>query len=215
MSGPPRRTRIKFCGLTRAEDIAVAIDLGVDALGFVLYRASPRFVSTDVLARLVDTVPPFVTTVGLFVDAPRAAIRKVLERVPLTALQFHGDESPRACQGYPVPWIRAARVRPGLDLLQFANRYRGARGILLDAYVESYGGAGKRFDWSLVPEDIAPRAVLSGGLDAQNVAEAIARVRPYAVDVSSGIESSKGIKDPQRMRQFVEAVRRADDPLEH
>ncbi len=210
LAQPLHRTRIKFCGLTRPEDVALAVELGVDALGFVLYPQSPRFVPTDLLARLVALVPPFVTTVGLFVDAPRETIARVLEEVPLGALQFHGTESAKACSGHGLPWLRAARVHPGLDLLQFASQYPGAQALLLDAFVEGYGGAGKSFDWSLIPEEIARRAVLSGGLNAQNVAEAIERVRPYAVDVASGIEASKGIKDPERMRQFVLAVRHAD-----
>jgi phosphoribosylanthranilate isomerase len=213
MSAAPRRTRIKFCGLTRAEDVAAAVDLGVDAIGFVLYPPSPRYVPIEVLERLVARVPAFVTTVGLFVNAPRATIIQVLGRVPLGALQFHGDETPEACAGYPIPWLRAARVQPGLDLLEFEQRYPNARAILLDAHVDGYGGGGESFDWSLIPKEIAPRAVLSGGLSEQNVTEAIARVRPFAVDVSSGIERDKGLKDPARMRRFVEAVRAADQTL--
>jgi phosphoribosylanthranilate isomerase len=213
MSGIAHRTRIKFCGLTRPEDVAAAVALGVDALGFVLYPASPRYVEPAHLARLVAGVPPFVTTVGLFVNAPRATIAGVLSEVPLGALQFHGDESEAECSGYRIPWLRAARVQPGLDLLQFATRYRDAQAILLDAYVDGFGGGGESFDWSLIPKEIAPRVVLSGGLNARNVADAIVRLRPYAVDVSSGIEASKGIKDPERMRLFVQAVRHADSLL--
>jgi phosphoribosylanthranilate isomerase len=213
LTHPLGRTRIKFCGLTRAEDVDLAVELGVDALGFVLYPQSPRFVSDQQMAALVSRVPAFVTTVGLFVDAPSSTILQTLDSVALSALQFHGEESAEECERYRLPWLKAARVRPGLDLLEFSRHYPGAQALLLDAFVEGYGGAGERFDWSLVPNEVAPRAVLSGGLSALNVGEAIARVRPYAVDVSSGIELSKGIKDPQRMRQFVAAVRRADDLL--
>ncbi len=204
------RTRIKICGLTRAEDVALAVELGADALGFVLYPGSPRFVSLAQLKGLIAAVPPFVTTVGLFVNAARDTVRAVLDEAALSLVQFHGDETPEDCVGFGVPFIRAARVTASLDLLEFKRRYHAAQAILFDANVPGFGGAGRTFDWSLIPAELAPQAVLSGGLCAQNVAEAIARVRPYAVDVSSGVERDKGVKDEQRMRDFFTAVRSAD-----
>jgi phosphoribosylanthranilate isomerase len=216
-----RRIRIKLCGMTRAEDVDAAISLDVDALGFVFYRPSPRYVTTAVAARLVARVPPSIATVGLFVDAPRDEIDAILDAVPLSLLQFHGDESPADCAGFRVPHLRAARMTPELDLLTFAEAHRQAAALLLDAHTAAYGGSGKVFDWSLVPPQLlgtadapsrvgARRVVLSGGLNAANVADAIARVRPFAVDTSSGIESARGIKDPTAMRAFVAAVRRTD-----
>ena len=213
---PP--TRIKFCGMTREEDIDEALALGVDALGFVFYLPSARHVSPERAAELVARVPSSVATVGLFVNASRDEIAAVLDRVPLSLLQFHGDELPDACGRFPLPYMKAERVTADLDLLEFADAYRGAAAILLDAHTAGYGGSGKVFDWSLVPPQLigpgaARRVVLSGGLSAANVADAIARVRPCAVDVSSGIERAKGIKDPDAMRRFVAAVRAADTSL--
>lgn len=215
--GAPQ-TRIKFCGMTREEDIDEALALGVDALGFNFYRHSARHVLPERAAGLVARVPPSVATVGLFVNASRDEIAAVLDRVPLSLLQFHGDELPEACGRFPLPYMKAARVTTDLDLLEFADAYRDAAAILLDAHTAGYGGSGKAFDWSLVPPQlIGPgavrRVVLSGGLSAANVADAIARVRPCAVDVSSGIERAKGIKDPDAMRRFVAAVRAADTSL--
>jgi phosphoribosylanthranilate isomerase len=205
-----RRTRIKICGLTRGEDVDLAVALGADAVGFVLFPASPRYVTPAQLKQLVARLPPFVTSVGLFVNAPRASISALLGEAPLTLLQFHGEESPADCAGFGIPYLRAIGVKAGLDLVEFAQRHHAAKALLLDAETESYGGAGKTFDWSLIPQGLGHRAVLSGGLNAQNVAEAIARVRPFAVDVASGVERAKGIKDEGRMRAFFDAVRRAD-----
>lgn len=215
-----KRTRIKFCGLTREDDVDAAIALGADAIGLVFYRESPRYVAPERAARLVARVPAFVTTVGLFVDAQRSAIDAVLDCTRLGLLQFHGDETPEACSQFRLGWIKAARVLPETDLLEFGRRYRAASAILLDAYSQGFGGAGKVFDWSLIPQqligpDAAHRVVLSGGLNAQNVADAITRVRPWAVDVSSGVERDKGIKDHDAMRRFVAAVRAADEQLHH
>ena len=212
----PARTRIKFCGMTRAEDIDGALSFGVDALGFVFYRPSARYVSPDRAAELVARVPSSVATVGLFVNASPDEIAAVLDRVPLALLQFHGEEPPDACSPFSRPYMKAARVTADLDLLEFADAHGDAAAILLDAHTAGYGGSGKVFDWSLVPPQLigpaaARRVVLSGGLSTANVADAIARVRPYAVDVSSGIERAKGIKDPDAMRQFVAAVRAADN----
>lgn len=214
------RTRIKFCGMTREQDIDLALSLGVDALGFNFYRPSARYVSPERAAELVARVPASIATVGLFVDASHDEITAVLERVPLSLLQFHGDETPDACKTFSRPYVKVARVTADLDLLEFADAYRDAAALLLDAHTAGYGGSGKVFDWSLVPSaligppvigpDAARRVVLSGGLSTANVADGIARVRPWAVDVSSGIERARGIKDPDAMRQFVAAVRAAD-----
>lgn len=198
---PPR---VKICGLTRIEDVRAACAAGADALGFVFYEKSPRRVSPEQAAGLVAAMPPFVQSVGLFVDASPAFIDAVLARVPLDLLQFHGDESPSACRRHGRPYIKALRVRPGTDLLECAARYRDARGLLLDAYVPGVpGGTGERFDWSLLPDTLPLPVVLSGGLTPENVAEAVRRVRPWAVDVSSGVEASKGIKDARRVAQFI------------
>ena len=210
-----RRTRIKFCGMTREEDIEGALALGVDALGVVFYPPSPRHLSIARAAELVARVPSSVASVGLFVNASADEIAEVLERVPLSLLQFHGEETPDACQGFGRPYMKAARVTAELDLLEFADAYRDAAALLLDAHTAGYGGSGKVFDWSLVPHQLigpaaARRVVLSGGLSTANVADAIARVRPWSVDVSSGIESVKGIKDANLMRQFVATVRAID-----
>lgn len=213
---PP--TRIKLCGMTREQDVDAAVALGVDALGFVFYPPSPRGLSIEQARRLVALVPRGTKAVGLFVDASRADVEAVLDQVPLTLLQFHGDESPADCRGYRLPFIKVARVEPGLDLLDFAVRYDDAFALLLDTPTAAYGGSGKVFDWSLVPPTlghpadpaVARRVVLSGGLNAANVADAIRAVHPFAVDVSSGIERGKGIKDATAMRDFVAAVRSAD-----
>jgi len=213
------RTRIKICGLSQPADIDHAVALGVDAIGLVFYPPSPRYVDLARAAELARRVPPYVSLVGLFVNVTADEIARTVEAVPLTTLQFHGDETPAQCATLSVaagnrPYMRAMRIGPETkdsgDLLQFANAYTAAQGILLDALVEGYGGGGKVFDWSLIPKDIARRAVLSGGLNAHNVAEAIGRVTPYAVDVSSGVEASRGVKDHARMTAFVHAVRAAD-----
>lgn len=204
------RTRIKICGLTRADDVKAAVESGADAIGLVFYPPSPRFVTFEQAAELAALVPPFVTTVGLFVNPAPDFVRLALERVPLQMLQFHGDEFAADCAQFNRPWIKAARVRPGFDLVEFAARYRFASGILLDAFVEGYGGGGKTFDWSLIPAGLDRRLILSGGLDAGNVVEGIRRVRPWAVDVSSGVESGKGIKDSARIAAFIAGVRDAD-----
>ena len=204
------RTRIKICGLTREADIDAAVEAGADAIGFVLYEKSARCVPPHRLQALARRLPPFVTPVLLFVNASLTQVQSALAAVPDALLQFHGDESAADCEAPGRPYLRAARMAPGFDLLDFAARYRSARALLLDAHVESYGGAGKAFDWSLVPPDVPLPVVLSGGLNPANVAEGLRRVRPWAVDVSSGVESAKGIKDAQAMRRFCQAVREAD-----
>lgn len=215
------RTRIKICGLTRKDDLQAAVGAGADAIGLVFYLKSPRYVSPETAAALVAAVPPFVTTVGLFVNATPQEVEDVVRQVPISILQFHGDETPEQCasiaRAINRPFMRAVRMGPevtGADLLKYETHYRAASslfaGLLLDAYVEGYGGGGKVFDWSLIPEELAHRVVLSGGLSAQNATDAVSRVRPFAVDVSSGVERDKGIKDAQRIAAFVDAVRAAD-----
>lgn len=204
------RTRIKICGLTRAEDVRAAVEAGADAIGLVFYPPSPRFVAFERAAELAALVPPFVTTVGLFVNPDPAYVQQALAQVPLQLLQFHGDEPEALCAGFGRPWIKAARVRPGVDLVEFSASHPSASGLLLDTFVEGYGGGGKVFDWSLIPERLGRPLILSGGLDPDNVAEAVRRVRPWAVDVSSGVESGKGIKDAARIAAFVAGVRNAD-----
>ncbi len=206
----PGRTRIKICGLTRPEDVDAAVAAGADAIGFVFYPKSPRYVTPEQAAALVRRLPPFVMAVGLFVNETPARLAASLEQVPLNLLQFHGDESPADCSRWGRPYIRAARVQPGLDLVQYAADFGGARALLLDAFVEGYGGGGHVFDWRLIPPQLDLPVILSGGLNPDNVGDAVRRVRPVAVDVSSGVEAAKGIKDHQRMADFVAAVRAAD-----
>ncbi|WDD92699.1 phosphoribosylanthranilate isomerase [Burkholderia sp. FERM BP-3421] len=213
------RTRIKLCGLSQAADVDHAVALGADAIGLVFYPKSPRAVTPAQAAELARRVPPFVTLVGLFVNADADTLARVADQVPLSLLQFHGDETPEQCaslaQAARLPWLRALRVGSttrAADLLESSLHYSAARGLLFDTLVEGYGGGGKVFDWSLIPEELAHRAVLSGGLNAQNVGDAIRQLRPFAVDVSSGIEApgAKGVKDHARMAAFVRAVRDAD-----
>ncbi|MDH1683413.1 phosphoribosylanthranilate isomerase [Pseudomonas chengduensis] len=202
--------RSKICGITRIEDALAAVAAGADAIGLVFYGKSPRAVGVEQAAAIVQALPPFVTTVGLFVDMPRDQLQQLLQRLPLDLLQFHGDESPADCEGHGRPYIKALRVRPGEDVAAAMAPYSGARGILLDTFVEGVpGGTGASFDWSLVPENAAKPIILAGGLDADNVAAAIRQVRPYAVDVSGGVEASKGIKDAGKIHAFVQAVRDA------
>lgn len=204
------RTRIKICGLTREADVDAAVLAGADAIGFVLYEQSGRFVPAARAGELARRLPPFVTPVLLLVNASADLLRAALQAVPQALLQFHGDESPAQCQAPQRAYLRAARMAPGFDLLDFGSRFASAQALLLDTHVEGYGGAGKVFDWSLIPPSVPLPVVLSGGLNAANVIEGISRVRPWAVDVSSGVESSKGIKDAGLMRRFCDAVREAD-----
>ena len=204
------QTRIKICGLTRPQDIDEAVAAGADAIGLVFYPPSPRHVSLELAAVLARRVPPFVSIVGLFVNAEPEDVHRAMAAVPLHVLQFHGDEDETYCRQFARPYLRAARMRPGFDLLQYAAAFPTAQAILLDTFVEGYGGGGASFDWSLIPEALSCPLVLAGGLTADTVGEAVRRVRPAAVDVSSGVEVAKGIKDVERMRAFVAAVRSAD-----
>jgi phosphoribosylanthranilate isomerase len=204
------RTRIKICGLTREADVDAAVQAGADAIGFVLYERSARHVSAARAGALARRLPPFVTPVLLLVNACEELLQAALLAVPQALVQFHGDETPAQCQAAQRAYLRAARMAPGFDLLDFASRYDSAQALLLDTHVEGYGGGGKAFDWSLIPPSVPLPVVLSGGLNAANVIEGVCRVRPWAVDVSSGVESSKGIKDAELMRRFCDAVREAD-----
>jgi len=200
-------TRVKICGITRVEDALAAANSGADAIGLVFYERSPRHVVIAQAAQLAAALPPFVSVVGLFVDAEAALVREVLASVPLDLLQFHGDESPEYCAQFARPFLKAIRVKAGVDLLQCAARFHAAKGLLLDAHVEGIpGGTGATFDWSLIPPRLPLPVILSGGLDAENVASAIKQVRPYAVDVSSGVESGKGIKDAAKIARFIQEV---------
>jgi phosphoribosylanthranilate isomerase len=204
------RTRIKICGLTREVDVDAAVAAGADAIGFVLYERSPRHVPVERFAQLARRLPPFVTPVALFVNASPDLVDEAVAAVPHLLLQFHGDETPEQCELSGRPWLRAVRMAPGVDLLDFASRFAGASGLLLDAFVEGYGGGGKVFDWSQIPQGVPRPVVLSGGLNPANVIDGVMRVRPWAVDVSSGVEAAKGIKDAALVRRFCEAVREAD-----
>ena len=206
-------TRIKICGLTREADLDAAVEAGADAIGFVLYPRSPRAVDARRAGALARRLPPFVTPVLLFVNASPTEIDAGLQAVPQAVLQFHGDETPAQCRAAARPYLRAVRMGPGVDLLDCSRQYEDAQALLLDAHVEGYGGGGKVFDWSLVLPGVASRLVLSGGLNPANVTDGIARVRPWAVDVSSGVEAAKGVKDAGLMRRFCEAVRASDARL--
>lgn len=196
--------RVKICGITRLQDLHAACDAGADALGFVFYEKSPRNLSIEAAAELVRVLPPFVQSVGLFVNANPAFIRRVLDAVPLDLLQFHGDEMPADCVRHGRPYIKAIRVTVDTDLLKYAADFKTARGLLLDAYVPGLpGGTGESFDWNLIPSNLPKPIVLSGGLTPVNVAAAVQQVRPWAVDVSSGVEAAKGIKDPHHVAQFI------------
>ncbi len=209
-----QRTRIKICGLSREADVDAAVEAGADAVGLVFHPGSPRHLTVDVAARLARRLPPFVTPVALFVNAEPTQVRAVAAAIPNVMLQFHGDETPEDCAAFARPFLKVARMAPGLDLLNFALRYGQAQGLLLDAHVAEFGGAGKVFDWSLVPAglstDTGHRLVLSGGLHAANVVAGVLQLRPWAVDVSSGVESSRGVKDAGEIRRFCDAVREAD-----
>ena len=202
--------RSKICGITRIEDALIAAEAGADAIGLVFYAKSPRAVSIQQARDIVAALPAFVTTVGLFVNASREELNDVLAGVALDLLQFHGDESPAECESYQRPYIKALRVKPGDDIAQLAAPYAKARGILLDTYVPGVpGGTGAAFDWSLVPSGVLQPLILAGGLSAANVQAAIEQVRPYAVDVSGGVEAGKGIKDAAKIRAFMRAVGRS------
>ena len=205
------RTRVKICGITRVADALVAADCGADAIGLVFYEPSPRYVDVATAAAIARDLPPFVTVVGLFVNARAETIARAIGEVRLDLLQFHGDESPAFCRDQARPWIRALRMQPGIDVGAEVARYAGSRGVLLDAYRPGVpGGTGETFDWGRIPRELAGRVVLAGGLDPDNVADAIRQVRPFAVDVSGGVERDKGVKDADRIKRFIDEVRSAE-----
>ncbi|WP_278956750.1 phosphoribosylanthranilate isomerase [Aquipseudomonas alcaligenes] len=200
--------RVKICGITRVEDALAAAAAGADAIGLVFYAKSPRAVDIEQAREILAALPPFVTSVGLFVDAERSELERILASVPLDLLQFHGDESVQQCEAFGRPYIKALRVKAGDDIAAQVARYPSAQGILLDAYVEGVpGGTGEAFDWSLIPQTLSKPLILAGGLRPDNVAEAVSRVRPYAVDVSGGVEASKGVKDVEKVDAFIRAAR--------
>ena len=202
-------TRIKICGITRVEDALAAAHSGADALGLVFYDKSPRYVTPKQAAQLAAAIPPFVTLVGLFVNPSAEDVQEILKKVPLDVLQFHGEEEPKFCAQFNRPYLKAVRVKYGVDLVQYAARYKDAQGLLLDAFVEgTHGGTGVSFDWTLIPQNLPLPVVLSGGLDVNNVADAIKQVRPWAVDVSSGVEAAKGIKDAAKIAAFINEVKK-------
>ena len=201
------RTRVKICGITREQDALGAVQLGADAIGLVFYPPSPRAVTIEQAANIVSRLPPFITVVALFVDASRDAIAAVLDQVRIDLIQFHGNETPEDCSGHGRPWIKAVRMQENADLHAIKERYADASALLLDAYQAGKpGGTGTVFDWSRIPADIAPSIVLAGGLSAENIESAIQQVKPYAVDVSGGVEQSKGIKDADRIAAFIRGV---------
>ena len=203
------RTRIKICGITRPGDARAAADAGADAIGLVFYPPSPRYLGVERAVEIRDALPPFVQTVALFVNPDAAQVAQVIGRVKPALLQFHGDEPPNFCVQFGVPYVKAYRVKSGVSqasLLESLRRYSRASAWLLDSHVEEYGGVGEQFDWSVVPAQAARPLILSGGLAPQNVREAIRRVRPWGVDVSSGVESAKGIKDAAKIAAFIAEV---------
>lgn len=204
------RVRVKFCGITRTQDALAAARLGADAVGLVFHERSPRAVTLPQAQEIVACLPPFVCKVALFVDSPRSRIEAVLAALPIDLLQFHGEERPEDCAGFGRPYMKAIRMRPDVDLHREAGRFSRASALLLDAYREGLeGGTGTTFDWTRIPRDLAKAVVLAGGLTPDNVAAAIRAARPYAVDVSGGIEAAKGIKDPARMQAFMTEVSNA------
>jgi phosphoribosylanthranilate isomerase len=205
------RTRVKICGITSPRDAQSAARLGADAIGMVFYEPSPRHVTIEQAGTIAASVPPFVARVALFVNPTRDAVRAVLDAVPIDLLQFHGEEDQAFCAGFRTPYLKALRVQKGLNLLECLSPYRDAAGWLLDAYrPDYYGGTGETFDWGVIPTGLERPVVLSGGLTVANVAEAVRRVRPWAVDVSSGVESAKGVKDANKIAAFIQGVRNAD-----
>ena len=205
------RTRIKICGITRVEDGLAAAQAGADAIGLVFATKSPRFVSIPQARSIVAALPPYVTVVGLFVDAPADRIRDTLNEVRIDLLQFHGSEEPDGCGNFHRPYVKAIAMREGIDLVAEATRYADAAGLLLDAYVDGEaGGTGQVFDWARIPRNLSRPIIVAGGLTPQNVTDVVRQVRPYAVDVSTGVEISKGIKEGAKIRSFIEAVHKAE-----
>ena len=204
------RTRIKICGITRTQDARAAAQAGADAIGLVFYPPSPRYLSVERAVQIRDALPPFVQTVALFVNADAAQVAQVIGRVRPGMLQFHGEETPQFCAQFGMPFVKACRVQPGVDALEYLRPFSSAAAWLFDSYVPEYGGVGETFDWSLLPVTQERPVILSGGLSRENVAGAIRRVRPWGVDVSSGVESAKAVKDAAKIAAFIAEVRNAD-----
>ena len=204
------RTRVKICGITRPQDARAAADAGADAIGLVFYPPSPRYLSTERAAEIRDALPPFVQSVALFVNPDAAQVAQVIGRVHPWMLQFHGEEAPDFCAQFGLPYVKACRVRPGVDAHAALRPYARAAAWLFDSHVPEYGGVGESFDWSLIPAQAGRPVIVSGGLDSGNVARAIRAVRPWGVDVSTGVESAKGVKDAGKMAAFIGEVRNAD-----
>lgn len=205
------RTRVKVCGFTRVEDAVAAAGMGVDAIGLVFYPGSPRFVEPDTAEKIVAALPAFVSVVALFVDEQENAIRRILQRIPVNCLQFHGNEPPDACRVYHKPYIKALRVQESAQVTESAKLYSDACGLLLDAFQpDAKGGTGHRFDWQLVPDTCPLPIILAGGLSADNAKSAVETVKPYALDVSSGVEAAKGVKDAKKIAAFLQAVSEGD-----
>lgn len=205
------RVRVKICGITRPEDAAAAAAAGADAIGLVFHAPSPRAVNIEQARAVIAALPPFVSRVGLFVNAAAGTVREHLAALPLDLLQFHGDESPEFCDSLGHPWIKALRMHPDLDLAAVMEAWRGAAGILLDAWHPAVpGGSGERFDWARIPAERPRPLILAGGLEAGNIEQAVRTTRPYAVDVSSGVEQDKGIKDPAKIAAFIQGVNRVN-----
>jgi len=202
--------RVKVCGITRREDAEAAVQCGADAIGFVFWLHSARYIDADSARRIADVIPPFVCTVGVYVDPDAAWVEETARAAKLNLLQFHGDESPEFCNQFSQPYIKAIRVKPDTDLLQYAERYRTAKGLLLDTYAANMpGGTGHVFDWRLIPQQLPLPLILSGGLNPDNVENAIKQTKPWAVDVSSGVEASKGIKDKKKIIAFMQGVKQS------
>jgi phosphoribosylanthranilate isomerase len=210
------RTRVKICGITRVEDAVSAVQAGADAIGLVFYAQSPRFVTIEQAQKIVAAIPPFVSVVGLFVNAPKAEIENVLSQVRLDILQFHGNETAQdceqVCEQINMPYYKAIRVKADTNLLQYEVEFKGAKALLLDAHSASaFGGTGETFDWNLIPKTMKKPVILAGGLTAENVEKAIQQVRPYAVDVSGGVEITKGIKDVAKIAAFMQGTRKCQE----
>ena len=205
------RTRIKICGLREPDHARIAAEAGADAIGLNFFGESPRHIDPLRAARIAKSLPPYVMAVGLFVNAGADEIRIILEEVPLDLLQFQGDEPPEFCEQFGRPYVRAVRMEKGTDLVEYSSRYSGAKALLLDAHVPGQrGGTGRVFDWNVIPREHPVPLILSGGLTAENVGRAIREVRPWAVDVSSGVESSRGVKDPAKIVEFIRSVKSED-----
>ena len=202
------RTRIKICGIKHTQDALKAVECGADAIGLIFVEKSPRYASFTDARVIAESLPAFVTVVGLFMDAPAEKVHEALKVVPINLLQFHGDESPEFCDQFDVPYIKVLRMRDNVNVVAFAQEYPNASGILLDTYTIAGGGSGQTFDWSLIPDDVPLPLILAGGLNPENVASAVEEVKPYAVDVSSGVESEPAIKDHKKIEQFIKEVQR-------